>query len=199
MTKKFKVPKKYRNKVKFTMRLMAFALVFFFVSNMAPNFYLMKRLTAQIVADFTGESVIDDMSGVFITRKNNTTSPLMIVTDCTAWKEIFVFLALFISWPKKKKLVKALEVLAMLIGYNLIRLAILVVFPGSFDYFHPTFKYITIVIILYLWIWAIGLTKRNKLSYALGLKERKKPKKKKKVSKKPSKIKTKAKKKKRKK
>jgi len=198
MTKKFKIPKKYRNKVRFTVRLMAFALVFFFLANMAPNFYLMKRLTAQIVADFTGETVIDDMSGIYITRKNNTAIPLMIVTDCTAWKEIFVFLSLFLAWPKKtplsgkKKKIRAIESLIVLILYNLIRLFILVIFPGSFDYFHPTFKYLTIVIILYLWLWSIGLTKKNKLAYALGLKERKKPKKKKK-------IKTKAKKKKRKK
>ncbi len=195
MTKKFKIPRKYRNKVRFTARLMIFALAFFVLWMASPNFYLMKRFTAQLVSTTTGAELIDEMDGIFV-RKGDFL--MQIVTDCTAWKEIFVFLALFIAWPKKKKNLLALKSIALILFYNLIRLDILVIFPGSFDYFHPSFQYISISIILYLWLWSIGLTKKNKLAYALGLKERKKRKKVKKPRK-TSKIKTKAKKKKRKK
>jgi len=189
--KKFKVPKKYRNKVKFTMKLMPFALVLFIIWNLSPRFYLMERFTAQMVVSTTGAELIDDMGGIFV-RKGEFL--MRIVTDCTAWKELFVFVALFFAWPKKKKYSRALKALAVILIYNLIRLDFLVFFPNTFDYFHPFFQYLSLAIILYLWIWSIGLTK-NKLMYAFGLKERKKRKK----AKKPKKTSKKAKKKKKKK
>jgi exosortase/archaeosortase family protein len=175
-TLKIRVPKEYRNKFRFTFRLLLFGIAFYLIWSMSPTFYLLKRLTAEMVSATTGAEIIDGMDGIFV-RKAGL---IQIVTDCTAWKEVFVFLALFISWPKKKKLVRALLAIFAIIIFNVLRLDFLIFFPGTFDYFHPGLRYASIAVILLVWTWSIGLT-FSKFLQGIGLKEKraraKKPKK----------------------
>lgn len=176
MKMKIKIPREYKNKVTFTSRLFVLGLIFYGVWLLAPNLHMMKFLTASLVAYTTGASVIVN-DGVFV-RKG--VFLLQIVSDCTAWKELAVFLALFFSWPKKKDMKKGLYSVAAIILYNLIRLDFLVLFPDSFDYFHPVFQYISIAVILFLWTWSVGITKL-KIQYSVGRKKtRRKTKKRKK-------------------
>lgn len=171
---KIKLPRKYRNKVKFTARLFVFGLIFYAIWLLSPNFYLMKLFTAKLVAYTTGAIVVTGMDGIFV-RKGAFL--LQIVTDCTAWKEIFVFLALFFSWPKKKNYKKMFYGLAAILAYNLLRLDLFMFFPNSFDYFHPGFQYLSILVILLLWTWSVGITKL-KIQYSVGKKKKKAKKKK---------------------
>jgi len=173
MKLKLEMPKKYRNKVNFTARLLVFGLVFYGISLLAPNFELLKIFTAKLVEWTTGSEFIISMDGVFLRRGDFL---LQIVTDCTAWKELSVFLALFLAWPKKKDYKKAIYSIVTILVYNLLRLDFLMFFSGGFDYFHPGFQYLSIVLILLLWTWSIGITKVN-LGIKIGKRKSKKKKK----------------------
>lgn len=151
-----KVPKKYRDKVKFTLRLLVFGLVFYGLWLLAPNLDLLKLFTATLVSWTTGSELITSLDGIFLRRGDFL---LRIITDCTAWKELYVFLALFLAWPRKKDYKKAVYSFVAIILYNLLRLDFLMLFSGGFDYFHPAFQYLSIVIILALWTWSVGITK----------------------------------------
>lgn len=163
------IPRKYKHKVTFTYRLFVLGLVFYGIWWFAPNLYLMKYLTASLVAYTTGSLLITGVDGIFVRRGGFL---LRIITDCTAWKELFVFLALFFSWPKKKSYRKAFYSVAAILVYNILRLDVLVLFPGSFDYFHPSFQYVSVAVILFLWTWSVGITKL-KVQYSVGRKRAK--------------------------
>ncbi|MBR9680617.1 MAG: hypothetical protein GOU98_02215 [Candidatus Altiarchaeota archaeon] len=173
---KLKVPKKLKYKVNFTVNLLFFGLIFYGVWWLAPNFYLLKLFTAKLVSYTSGSILLTSMDGIFLKRGEFV---LQIITDCTAWKEIFVFLALFLSWPKKKDYAKAIKSLIAILLFNLIRLDILMFFPNSFDYFHPGFQYLAIGFILFLWTWSVGITKlKFQITYSKPRKKAKKRKKK---------------------
>ena len=172
---KLKVPRKLRHKVTFTINLLFFGLIFYGIWWLAPSFYLMKIFTAKLVSYTTGSVLLTSMDGIFLKRGSFV---LQIITDCTAWKEIFVFLALFLSWPKKKDITKAIKSLIAILVFNLLRLDILMWFPNSFDYFHPGFQYLTIGLILFLWTWSVGITKiKLQIGYTRPRKKAKKRKK----------------------
>lgn len=152
-----KVPRGMRNKVRFTLRLLFMGLLFYAVWWAAPDFPGLKLLTARLVALTTGARVVSDMSGVFLILGGEPR--LQIITDCTAWKEVAVFLALFAAWPKKKRWRRAAAGVLAILAYNLLRLDLLVLFPDSFDYFHPAFQLLSVFIILALWTWSVGITK----------------------------------------
>ena len=173
MKLKLQVPKKYRHKVNFTVRLMLFGIVFYVIWLLAPNFEMLKIFTATLVAWTTGSQIVTSMEGIFIRRGDFL---LRIVTDCTAWKELSVFLALFLAWPKKKDYKKAIYSMISILVYNLLRLDFLVFFSGGFDYFHPAFQYFSILLILVLWTWSVGITKIN-LGVRIGRRKVKKKKK----------------------
>ncbi|MBR9689857.1 MAG: hypothetical protein GOV01_03105 [Candidatus Altiarchaeota archaeon] len=173
MKLKIKIPKKLKNKVKFTTNLLVFGVVFYVIWLLSPTFHLLKFFTAKLIAYTTGSIVVTGVDGIFIRRGSFL---LQIITDCTAWKEIFVFLALFFSWPKKKSYKKGLYAIAAIFLFNLLRLDFLVLFQSSFDYFHPLFQYMSIAIILLLWTWSVGIT-TLKIQY--GVTKRSKTKKKK--------------------
>ena len=152
-----KLPKKYRLKLEFTLRLLAFGLFFYGLWSLSPSFDFLKLFTATLVSYTTGSKlIVSGMDGVFLSRGG---FKLQIVTDCTAWKELAVFLALFLSWPKKKDYWKALFSVIAILLYNLIRLDFLVLFSGGFDYYHPAFQYFSVALILFLWTWSVGITK----------------------------------------
>ncbi len=173
MKLKIKIPRRFRNKVKFTTRLFLLGLLFYIIWLTRPRFELLIFLTAQMVALTTGARVIVGMDGVFV-RKS---SLIQIITDCTGWKELFVFLSLFISWPKKKRAIRAFYGSLLILLFNLIRLDLLVLFPNSFDYFHPGFRYLSILFILAVWLWSIGLLK-IKVGYSTGRRRKKRRRKK---------------------
>jgi exosortase/archaeosortase len=149
--------------------------VFYGVWFLAPSFNLLKLFTATLVSWTTGSELIVSMDGVFL-RSNSFL--LRIITDCTAWKELSVFLALFFAWPKKKDYKKAVYSMIAILLYNLLRLDVLMLFHGGFDYFHPAFQYLSIAIILFLWTWSVGITK-VKFGVKVGKRKVKKRKKKK--------------------
>jgi exosortase/archaeosortase len=172
------VPKEYRDKVRFTLRLLAFGVLFYALWSLGPNLQLLKLLTATLVSLTTGGTLIAGADGVFVRRGDFL---LQVVTDCTAWKEVSVFLALFLSWPKKKSYRNALVAVAAILVYNLLRLDLLLLFSGSFDYFHPAFQYASIAVILLLWAWSVGLVRlRAKFPWLRGKRKYKKRKKRKK-------------------
>lgn len=156
MKLKLKIPRKYKYKLNFTLNLLFFGVIFYGLWLLSPTFHLLKILTAQLVSLTTGSQVISSMDGIFLKKGGFL---LQIVTDCTAWKEIFVFLALYLSWPKKKKVSKAIKSLMAILVFNLLRLDVLMFFPNRFNYFHPAFQYASIAVILFLWSWSVGLTK----------------------------------------
>lgn len=168
MKLKISIPRKYKHKVTFTYRLFVLGIIFYGIWWFAPNLYLMKYFTASLVAYTTGSILITGVDGIFVRRGGFL---LQIITDCTAWKEMFVFLALFVSWPKKKSYKKALYSVAAILMFNLLRLDVLMLFPGSFDYFHPMFQYFSIAFILFLWTWSVGITKL-KIQYSVGRKRK---------------------------
>ncbi len=167
---KIRLSKKQKLKVTFLVRLTFLGFLFQIVWRISPNLFLLKLLVARIVAVLTGGRLIADLSGVFVVRDSFT---LMIVTDCTGWKEMFVFLALLVSWPKDKSWGRAALSLLAIFVYNILRLAFLVFNGQQFDYYHPAFQLVSIFVIVGLWLWSILVKKKRKKKY----KSRKKKKK----------------------
>ena len=170
MKVKLKIPRAYKNKVKFTLRLFVLGVLFYIIWWIQPSFDFLKVMTAQLVSLTTGSKLILGADGVFL-RKNDFM--LQIITDCTGWKELFVFFSLFISWPKKKSGLKAFYGGLLILLYNLIRLDLFMLFPQTFDYFHPGFRYLSILFILFVWLWSINILK-IKVGYSTKRKRKKK-------------------------
>ena len=138
---KLKLRKKEKLRIVFLIRLTILGLLFQIVWRLNPNFYLLKIFTAYIVSFLTNSKVVIDPSGVFVVKDSFS---LLIITDCTAWKEVFVFLSLVFSWPKHKDFRKAGISIFALFFYNILRLSSLVIFNKAFDYFHPFFQLLSV-------------------------------------------------------
>ena len=151
-----KAIRKYDKKIQFTFKLLVFALILKALMWTNPEFPAAKEMTADIVATITGSEVIDSYyvkHGAFA---------LMIVTDCVGWKELFVFFSLLFAWPLGKNWTKALLGALGILVYNFVRLAILILFNGSFDYFHPGFQIVSIIVILTAWMLSIEKKPKRK-------------------------------------
>lgn len=151
-----KVLKKYDKKIQFSFRLLVFALALNFIMWTNPELPAAKDATAKIVAGLTGSQVIDR----FYVKHDSFA--LLIVTDCVGWKELFIFFSLLIAWPLEKKWARAAVGTLIILVYNVIRLSLLVLFNGSFDYFHPAFQIISILVILSVWIWSVEKKPKKK-------------------------------------
>ncbi|HDR53789.1 MAG TPA: hypothetical protein ENN60_03955 [archaeon] len=150
-----KISPRMKDRLTFTSRLMVLSLIFFGVWWMMPTFELAKLLTAQVMAITTGSEMIAGMDGYYVVTPDGFN--LMIITDCVGWKELFVFLALLLAWPKQKSWLRALISMAGILVYNLIRLDLLIFFRDSFTYFHPAFQWVSIGVILGFWLWSVGV------------------------------------------
>jgi len=154
---RIKVPRGYRLKLIFLARLTVLGIIFQIVWRLNPNFSLLKLIVAYAVAFLTASQVVSDLSGIFVVKDNFS---LLVVTDCTGWKELFVFFSLLISWPKEKDWKRAAISAAGIFLFNIFRLSYLVVFNQGFDYFHPAFQLFAIFVILAFWLWSINVKKK---------------------------------------
>ncbi len=150
-----KLDKKMSDRATFTARLLVLSLVFFSVWLMSPTFPNLKFATAKLIALTTGSEMVVGMDGAYFVT-HGSSAPVLIVTDCVGWKELFVLASLFLAWPKRKSWRRLLCSVGIILVYNMARLDFLVLSGSSFDYFHPGFQLVSMAVVLGLWLWSVG-------------------------------------------